>query len=227
MYIDLHAHSYPASDDSFISADDLIDGAKKAGIDGICLTEHDHFWSPEDIGVLARRHNFLVLGGAEINTEEGHVLVFGLHEYQFGMHKTLFLHRLVRQADGVMVAAHPYRRRYPRGQAPSVEQVDQALDRACEEGLFSACHAIEVVNGRGSTLENNFSRTLCHRLGLGSTGGSDIHRPEHIGKACTWFEQKVACLDDLVRELKNGAFAAEEGYPLLQSTNGDQDEVRG
>ena len=54
LYIDLHAHTYPASDDSFISADDLIDCAKRTGLDGICLTEHDHFWLPEDVERLAK-----------------------------------------------------------------------------------------------------------------------------------------------------------------------------
>ena len=212
MYIDLHAHTYPASDDSFIGADDLIDCAKRVGLDGICLTEHDHFWLPEDVEHLSKRHNFLVIAGAEINTEEGHVLVFGLHQYEFGMHKPSFLHERVQAAGGAMVAAHPYRRRYPRGKQPSPEQVDEALQRATSEELFTACHALEVVNGRGKPEENLFSRSLCERLGLAGTGGSDIHREEHIGKACTKFHNRITCLSDLVRELNTGACEAETGY---------------
>ena len=212
MHIDLHAHTYPASDDSFISADDLIDGAKQAGLDGICLTDHDYFWVPEDVERLAKRHDFLVLAGSEINTEDGHVLVFGLHQYQFGMHKTAFLRQQVRDAGGTMVAAHPYRRRYPKRKPGTSEQMDEALQQASVEELFSACSAIEVVNGRGRSEENLFSRTLCDRLGLAGTGGSDIHRAEHIGRACTKFHRKVSCLDDLVRELNSGACEAELGY---------------
>ena len=212
MYIDLHAHTYPASDDSFISADDLIDSAKRTGLDGICLTEHDHFWLPEDVQRLAKRHDFLVLAGAEINTEDGHVLVFGLHQYQFGMHKSSFLHERVQEAGGSMVAAHPYRRRYPRGRCPSPEQLDDALDRASEEEVFAVCNALEVVNGRGKPEENLFSQSLCSRLGLAGTGGSDIHRQEHIGKACTKFHSRITSLEDLVRELNKGACRAETGY---------------
>ena len=212
MYIDLHAHTYPASDDSFISADDLIDCAKRAGLDGICLTEHDHFWLPQDVERLAQRHNFLVLAGAEINTEAGHALVFGLHQYQFGMHKPSFLHQRVQEAGGALVAAHPYRRRYPRGIHPSPEQVDEALDRATGEELFGACQAIETLNGRGKPEENRFSQFLSQRLGLAGTGGSDVHREEHIGKACTRFHNRIASLDDLVRELNSGACEAETGY---------------
>ena len=212
MYIDLHAHTYPASDDSFIRADDLIDCAKRSGLDGICLTEHDHFWLPEDVEALAKRHSFLVLPGAEINTDDGHVLVFGLHQYQFGMHKPSFLRQQVLQAGGALVAAHPYRRRYPRNRHPSPEQLDEALERASGEELFAACDAIEVVNGRGKPEENLFSQSLCQRLGLAGTGGSDIHREEHIGKACTKFHNRIACLGDLIRELNDGACEAEIGY---------------
>ena len=111
LLIDLHTHTYPKSDDSFVSVDDLIDRAKTLGLDGICLTEHDGFWSSDDVKNLSRRHGFLVLPGSEINTDAGHILVFGLEEYVFGLHKPAFLRRLVNKAGGVMVAAHPYRRR--------------------------------------------------------------------------------------------------------------------
>ncbi len=66
-----------------MSVDELIEAAKDRGLDGVCLTEHDTFWSEEEIRTLSRRHGFLVLGGAELNTYAGHVLVFGLDQYEF------------------------------------------------------------------------------------------------------------------------------------------------
>ena len=68
------------------------------------------------------------------------------------------------------------------------------------------------MNGRGKPEENQFSQSLCALLGLAGTGGSDIHREEHIGKACTRFHNRISCLEDLVRELNNGACEAEAGY---------------
>ena len=212
MLIDLHTHTYPLSDDSFVSVDDLIDRAKTLGLDGICLTEHDQFWNLEEVKSLSIRHEFLVLSGSEINTDAGHILVFGLQEYVFGMHKPAFLRQVANKVGGVMIAAHPYRRRYPRGIHPSPEQVDEALDRATGEELFGACQAIETLNGRGKPEENRFSQFLSQRLGLAGTGGSDVHREEHIGKACTRFHNRIASLDDLVRELNSGACEAETGY---------------
>ena len=87
LIIDLHTHTYPKSDDSFIDINELIVEARSRGLDGICLTEHDSFWSQDEITVISARHNFLVIPGVEINTDSGHVLVFGLDKYIFGMHR--------------------------------------------------------------------------------------------------------------------------------------------
>ena len=73
MLIALHTHSYPKSDDGFMGVDELIEGAKSKGLDGVCLNDHDVFWSPDEIRALTRRRNFLVLPGCEINTDTGHV----------------------------------------------------------------------------------------------------------------------------------------------------------
>ena len=74
-----------------MSVDELIEGSKSLGLDGICLTDHDSFWTDDEVQNLSIKHDFLVLPGCEINTESGHVLVFGLKRYEFGMHRAAFL----------------------------------------------------------------------------------------------------------------------------------------
>ena len=202
MFIDIHTHTFPNSDDSFMSPDELVDGAKASGLDAICITDHDYFWDPADIIDLSARHDFLVLPGAEVNTDQGHVLVFGLERYVFGMHKATTLHRLVHQAGGVMVAAHPYRRRYQREQAGKPDSYRSMVDSACADQLLPLCDAIEVLNGRATDGESAFSVDVTRRLGLGMAGASDAHRLEQLGTAATWFDNPVACLDDLITEIK-------------------------
>lgn len=223
MFIDLHAHTYPASDDAFLSADELVDGAKRAGLDGICITEHDRFWDSEHIMALSRRHRFLVLAGSEINTEDGHLLVFGLNKYVFGMHRSAFVKDLVTKHQAAMVAAHPYRRRYPKIGSESSEEMGNAITAASEEQVFKFCHGIETVNGRGSTVQNAFSNMLARRLKVSRTGGSDSHRLDHIGTVCTKFNGTIGCVADLVRELKAGRFepvgpkAMDDGLPASEA----------
>ena len=209
MLIDLHTHSYPKSDDSFVGIDELIEGAKAIGLDGICLTEHDFFWSTDEVRELSRRHEFLVLPGCEINTDTGHAIVFGLEEYVFGLHKPDFLRDAVRRRRGVIIAAHPYRRRFLEDPGRKPEARREMLERASSDKFFDFCDAIEGINGRGTPVQNRFAQDLGDRLGTRMTGGSDAHRVEQLGTAATRFEEKITGLDDLIRELRTGRFRAE------------------
>ena len=67
MIIDLHVHTRPYSDDSDLDPQELLQQAKRSGLDGICLTEHDFFWKEEDIAQLSHEHDFLIFAGVEIN----------------------------------------------------------------------------------------------------------------------------------------------------------------
>ena len=209
LLIDLHTHSYPKSDDSFVGVDDCIDRAKDLGLDGICLTDHDDFWPLDAVRTLSRRHDFLVLPGSEINTDAGHILVFGLERYVFGLHRPAFLRQSVDRCRGAMVAAHPYRRRFLAEPGREPQARAEMLERAAADNFFLLCDAIEGVNGRGLPAENDFSRDLGAALNLASTGGSDAHRLEQLGTVATRFERPVRCLADLIREIKAGRFRPE------------------
>ena len=208
LLIDLHTHTYPKSDDSFVSADELVDAARQCGMDGVCLTEHDDFWPPDAARELTRRHGILVLPGAEINTDAGHVLVFGLHQYKFGMHKPTFLREEADRHGAVLIAAHPYRRRFlaDPGQDPAARS--EMLHRALDDKMLRLFDAVESRNGRGKESENLFSEDLREGLCLPGTGGSDTHYLHQMGTAATLFERRIASLEELVAELKAGRMRA-------------------
>ena len=220
MLIDLHAHTYPKSDDSFVSVDELVDSARQSGLDGICLTEHDDFWPVGAARELTRRHGILVLPGAEINTDAGHVLVFGLHRYKFGMHKPTFLREEADRHGAVLIAAHPYRRRFlaDPGQDPEVRL--GMLNRALDDEMFRLFDAVESHNGRGKESENRFSEDLRQGLALPGTGGSDTHSLRQMGTAATLFERRVASLEELIAELKAGRMRAVDLTLTAPTTSG-------
>ncbi|MEE8466273.1 MAG: PHP-associated domain-containing protein [Dehalococcoidia bacterium] len=207
MLIDLHTHSYPHSDDSFMSVDELIEGSKSLGLDGICLTDHDNFWTDEEVRDLSSKHDFLVIPGCEINTESGHVLVFGLTQYEFGMHKIEFLQASVEQAGGVLIAAHPYRRRFLEEPAERPGIREEMLERARGDEFFGICQGIEALNGRGSPVQNRFSLDLGRRLSADMTAGSDAHKVDQIATVATEFQRPVSCLRDLIQELRGGRYS--------------------
>lgn len=205
MLIDLHTHTEPLSHDSLLSPDQLIELAKAAGLDGVCLTEHDFFWEPDKARELRRKHGFLVIPGIEVNTEDGHILVFGLTKYVYGMHRMRELGALVDEAGGAMVAAHPYRRQLPFELRHEGDWSD-ALERAALNPAYPLVHGLESFNGRGSPRENAFARELAERLRLPQAAGSDAHAAADVGRCATEFEREISGLDDLIQELRAGRF---------------------
>jgi len=201
LIIDLHTHTRPASDDSFIDLPDLVTRARKSGLDAVCLTDHEWFWERDAVRKLSEEHDFLLLPGVEMNTDEGHLLVFGLEKYVFGMHRTSFLKKALDDAGGVMVLAHPYRRNMYYG-----ETVEASVERYCHNAVFQYVDIIETHNGRGTERQNRFSRELCRRIGLKATGGSDAHQVSDIPSGATWFERDITSLEELITELKTGRF---------------------
>lgn len=206
MLIDLHTHTRPLSWDSFLDPNELIERSKKAGLDGICLSEHDYFWDPEEVAKLAKKHNYLVIPAIEINTEDGHMLCYGLEKYVYGMHRSAELYEHIQAARGAMVAAHPYRRQMPWNLKD--EDYQEALERAARNAAYARCVALERINGRGSVKENTFSARLCDFMGKPGTAGSDAHQVTDIGKCATEFFRRIESVEDLIEELKAGRFRA-------------------
>ena len=206
MIIDIHTHTYPTSVDSFIDADELIEEAKRIGLDGICITDHDGFWDHREVEDLSRRHDFLVLPGCEVTTEEGHLLVYGLHRYIFGMHRATFVKEKLDRERGAMVVAHPYRRTYRKSADISRAAYYEMVERAARNEVFGMVDAVEVFNGRGMPDENAFSHEMARRFGLPGTGASDAHKLEDLGSFATEFDRRITSLDDLILELRAGRF---------------------
>ena len=206
MIIDIHNHTFPKSDDSLLSPDDLIINAKKKGLDGVCLTDHDQFWNLTEINELQVKYNFPVFPGSEITTEEGHVIVFGLKEYIFGMHNIKFLSEIVKSHNGFMIAAHPYRRRFDSVSQMDLSKLETTAYDSKNDIIFNTVDAIETINGRGENIQNVFSEKICELIGLPSTGGSDAHKIEDISKVATKFNTKITSVEELITQLKTGIY---------------------
>jgi len=205
VLVDLHTHTRPLSHDSLLSPDELIEVAKAARLDAVCLTEHDFFWDHAEAAALSKRHGFLVIPGIEVNTEDGHILAFGLEHFVYGMHRLHELAVLAERTHAVMIAAHPYRRQLPL-EIRHDGDWNEALERATKNRAYSHVAAIEAHNGRGSDRENAFSAELTARLGVPAVAASDAHERRDVGRCATQFERKITNLRDLITELRAGRF---------------------
>ena len=208
LIIDIHTHTYPTSDDSSLLPDELIQEAIRIGLDGICITDHDGFWKPQDIEELSKRHGFLVLPGCEVTTEEGHLLVYGLDRYIFGMHRAAFVRDLVDDAGGAIVVAHPYRRDLrPSRTRATTQPIGRCWTERRPATPYSGCPTrwrSEMAGARrGRTPSPRTSPTGSEMRG---TGASDAHRLDDLGTYATEFSRTVTSLDEFVAELLSGRF---------------------
>jgi predicted metal-dependent phosphoesterase TrpH len=190
-----------------LNPDDLIVRAKQAGLDAIVFTEHDTVWDYKSIEELRAKHDFLVLAGVEISTDDGHILAFGIDKYVFGMHRSKELASYVERAEGALVAAHPYRRQMPWF-SRNDEEYRTALEKASRNQAYQYVQALEEWNGRGSEKENEFSKRLCALMDLPGTGGTDSHAISDVGKCATYFEQEIRDERELIAALKTQKYHA-------------------
>jgi predicted metal-dependent phosphoesterase TrpH len=209
--IDLHTHTSHSSGCAHMTAEQLIEAAIEAGLDGVAVTEHlvpDGAQVAQEIG--RRKYGFPVFCGVEANaTIFGDVLVFGC--CRGFAHQTPWedLRRVVKQAGGVVIAAHPFRHWDGLALWSYLEEQGLALSPDLAEADFvQGLTAIEVENGGIRPDENEKAVALARVLGLPGAGGSDAHVPQDVGRAATLFSDSIHTDDDLVEALKRGSYRA-------------------
>ena len=204
MILDLHLHS-ELSDDSRAPVEAYLKLLQRKRderpLDGIVLTEHRQFDPGRDYRELEDRYGFLVLTAAEVETDYGHVLVYGVNPdilARFDFRDVrLPAQELITEVDrlgGVALPCHPGR--------PTVGLCAHYETKPPLEGVI----AVEALNGGSRKGEDARVATLIARHGYRAFGGSDSHLVSFVGVCATEFEADIRTTDDLVRELKSGRY---------------------
>jgi predicted metal-dependent phosphoesterase TrpH len=203
--IDLHVHTSVGSPCSKALVEDLIEEAKRVGLSGICLTDHNYVWSLERVEDLRQKHAFLILRGNEITTDQGDILVFGLDKEITGIIKLEALRKEVMKAGGMMIAAHPFRGFLVFDAA----ELGLTPEKAMERRIFKCVDAVEVMNSKVTKEENDFAAKVAGGLGMPGTGGSDAHEVGEVGLYATSFPGVIRDERELMEALRRG-----EGFPM-------------
>lgn len=204
MILDLHTHSIK-SDDGRAKVENYCQWirSKDLPIDGFVLTEHRQHDFDSDYSALADKHGLVILKGSEVETEYGHVLVFGVtpaltEAFDFSSIDLQLANVLATaEAHGaVAVPCHPGR--------PRVGMFAHTDDLGVPEGV----KIVEIYNGGSRDNEDQIAIVNAESLGYKGIGGSDSHIVSHIGRCATEFNHDITDMSDLVSALQSGEFKA-------------------
>ena len=213
MLIDLHVHTVRGSSDSSLKTDEMVEEAARAGLHGLCLTEHRGPWDRHELVALQQRHEgLLLLNAMEVETTFGHLTVFGLDRFVGGIHDPVALRRVADAHGAFVVLAHPFRYflRQPeqnllyRGQ----RAIPDALEAIAQHPAFALVDAIEVSNAGTSPAENALALEVARYLGKPTVGGSDAHSTHGLGQSVTVFDDPITNATEFMEALHGSRFHA-------------------
>ena len=204
MLIDMHTHSIK-SDDGRAKVENYCQWirSKDLPLDGFVLTEHRQYDDESDYAGLARKFGLVILKASEVETEYGHVLVFGVtqaltREFNFAridlQLKTVL--EAAQRHGAVAVPCHPGRTRV--GMFAHTE----------EYGVPEGVRIVEIYNGGSRGEEDQIAVENATKLGYLGIAGSDAHIVSHVGRCATRFSTKIEGKDDLTEALSAGEFEA-------------------
>jgi predicted metal-dependent phosphoesterase TrpH len=204
MILDLHTHSIK-SDDGRAKVENYCKWIRKKelDLDGFVLTEHRQFDAESDYTALGDQYDLVILKASEVETDYGHVLLFGVNE------------ALVREFDFARVDN-------PLPMVLEAAERHGAFAAPCHPGrknvgLFAhyetkgsvpEVHTVEILNGGSIPGEDERSVEQARRHGYRGFGGSDSHIVSRIGYRATRFAADLGTIDELVQALRSGEFEA-------------------
>lgn len=204
MILDLHTHSV-RSDDGRAKVENYCQWIRKKELplDGLVLTEHRQYDDESDYRNLEDMYGLLILKASEVETDYGHVLIFGVNEdlvnaFPFAKvdNPIGVVLEAARRCGAVAAPCHPGR-------------VNVGLfAHYGRKGPVAEVDLVEIYNGGSRPGEDEWSELEAAKYGYKGFGGSDSHIVSRVGYCATEFEDDIHSITDLVAALRGGRFEA-------------------
>jgi predicted metal-dependent phosphoesterase TrpH len=161
MFLDLHVHT-SFSFDCLSPPEKVLLAAKRKGLDGLAVTDHDTIEGALEVRDRNRDRDFVVIVGCERLTDGGDIIGLFLEE-EISSRNALDVIREIHEQGGLALLPHPFHGRSPR------DEIANAVD------------LLEVFNARTTAECNRQARALADRLGKVSVCSSDAHFVSDVG----------------------------------------------
>lgn len=213
-----HSHTSEASGCATSTGEELAVAHKKAGYDGIFVT--DHFFNgnsavPRELPWEDRIELYCkgyesalrkgseigldVFFGVEFTVQGADFLLYGIdkkwlieHEFYLTVGDERALFRLVHEDGGFIVHAHPFR---DYAYIPHISLYPHDVD---------AVEWINASHGRDSVFDSR-AKQYAEMYALPLTGGSDTHSVDRMHGGGIQVPERINCPADYLRQIKNGS----------------------
>ncbi|MGA2884158.1 MAG: PHP domain-containing protein [Halobacteriota archaeon] len=166
--MDFHIHS-AYSPDSPVEPRTVLKMAKKKGLNGVAVTDHDTIRGGLEALKVNSDPNFVVIVGSEVETtDKGDIIGLFLTKEIQSRDANEVLEE-IKEQGGVAMWAHPYREGKNLLPSAPIKRID----------------VIEVFNAKTLESQNMLARSLAERYRKPVAGASDAHAAEEIGNAAT------------------------------------------
>jgi len=175
LNIDFHTHTY-YSKDSLLTPRTLLRVAKKKGLDGVAVTDHDTLKGIKTLNKLKRKKIApIIIPGIEISAQEGEIILLfevDLLPIKKIQNPTITqVLDIAREIDAVIILPHPFDR-FRKGINPIT--------------IWKQFDVLETFNSRALLQKYNIqARELAIKHRIPQCAGSDAHTHYELGKAHT------------------------------------------
>ena len=170
---DFHVHSHYSKDANMVP-ETLVRVAKKKGLRGVAITDHNTITG----GVKAKKtcgSHFFVVVGAEIRTDICEITGLFLSDEVSSTDPFAVIDE-IRDQDGITVLPHPFR---------SVFTPHPQRRKGIPLALLEKMDVVEAFNARSTVKANQQARALASTLGKPMIAGSDAHWYREVGRGKT------------------------------------------
>lgn len=192
MKYDLHVHS-KHSYDSFLDPEKIIKFAKKKGLSGLAITDHNTIRGGLETFKINKDENFRVVVGEEIKTEYGDISALFINE-EIRVRNFEEVLDEIKSQGGLSVLVHPYRHyKYP-------------------EKIISRVDLVEGFNARSRQEDNRKALQIALKHNKPICAGSDVHIYFELGMGATIVTGEI---EDCLRKGRSKIEGMESNYYLV------------
>lgn len=186
--LDLHIHS-SRSHDGRMEVRTIIEEAKKKGLSGVAICDHDVPFFAEDCPDIPE--DFIVINGIEFSTELGHVLGLFIRKNDDKPESGSFIKAVnyIHSNGGIAVLAHPF---------------EKNTNESITKKTLGQIDGIECWNGRANRKypdANKRAELFASSHSLPSFAGSDAHVAREIGNGRVYIDCEENDLERIKEKL--------------------------